>query len=151
MTHRSMESIAQRREYSRVYARLHRKETNKKYRLTLAGKAKNKVRQLKWRLNLKLQALTRYGGPRCVCCGEERIEYLNLDHINNNGSEEREEAGTVGGYGFYLWLKKKGWPSGYQVMCWACNVSKSTKQKCSAIHPLKLVWERTAMANMEEN
>jgi hypothetical protein len=131
--------------------RVKRKAYLLRHKSSVLGKISTQTRQLRWRLKLKLQALARYGGPSCACCGEERIEYLDLDHIHNNGSEERKLARTKGGYAFYLWLKKKGWPDGYQVMCTPCNRSKGRKDRCRLIHPLKLVWDTTMLTNIEAN
>jgi hypothetical protein len=43
---------------------------------------------------------------------------LVLDHEQDNGAEERK-AGHGRGWSFYLFLKRNGYPSGYQTLC--CN------------------------------
>src|SRR3989304_1647430 len=60
------------------------------------------------RLNLKLETLYHYsyGTMECQCCGESILEFLSIDHINNNGAEERRKFGN--GYALYLWLRKNG-------------------------------------------
>lgn len=71
----------------------------------------------------KIKALTHYGGnpPKCACCGEDKIEFLSIDHINGGGRKHRE-ALKVGGF-FNKWLIKNDFPEGYRVLCFNCNLS----------------------------
>ena len=73
----------------------------------------------------KDQVFTAYGGYVCACCGESEPMFLSIDHIHNNGAEERK-AGLYHGSGtaFYQWLCKNKFPSGYQVLCMNCQVGK---------------------------
>ena len=59
-----------------------------------------------------------YGGYKCICCNEKERMFLSIDHINNDGAEERR-SGKYSGAGspFYLWLRKNNFPNGYQVLC----------------------------------
>src|SRR5258708_37086796 len=43
----------------------------------------------KWYLNLRIIALNAYGG-KCECCGEERFEFLAIDHIGGGGNKTIE-------------------------------------------------------------
>lgn len=53
------------------------------------------------------------------------LSMLTIDHINGGGNKHRESIlNSRGGTSFYRWLKKTGYPSGYQVLCWNCNLSK---------------------------
>jgi hypothetical protein len=45
-----------------------------------------------------------------------------MDHIFNDGNKERS-AGQPSGSGFYSLLKKQGFPTRYQILCWNCNAS----------------------------
>lgn len=72
---------------------------------------------------LRTQAIQTYGG-KCLCCGEYDAKFLVVDHMNGGGNQHRREIKSVGGYNFYRWLKKQGFPSGYQVLCWNCNYAK---------------------------
>lgn len=79
----------------------------------------------------RLQAICReqvfeaYGGYKCACCGETEPMFLSIDHIDNNGAEERRSGLYAGsGIGFYQWLRKSGFPPGYQVLCMNCNTGK---------------------------
>lgn len=66
-----------------------------------------------------------YGGYKCQCCNETEPMFLSIDHINNDGAEERKSGKYNGsGSAFYLWLCKNNFPSGYQVLCMNCQVGK---------------------------
>ena len=66
-----------------------------------------------------------YGGYKCNCCGETESMFLSIDHVDNNGAQERKSGLYSGsGYGFYRWLRKTGFPPGYQVLCMNCQVGK---------------------------
>lgn len=73
--------------------------------------------------SIKIEALQRYGG-KCFCCSEFIVQFLSLDHIEGNGNQHREMTGTVGGVQFYRWLKRHGWPEGFQVSCHNCNLGR---------------------------
>ena len=57
----------------------------------------------------------------CAHCGIEDIDVLCIDHVNNNGAEEKFRNGSM----LYQSLRTRGYPSGYQVLCWNCNHKKS--------------------------
>lgn len=76
----------------------------------------------------KLETFNAYGGAHCACCGEQFIEFLTLDHINGGGSRERRRMrGKDGGGGvrFYTKLREVGFPPGYQVLCYNCNMGRA--------------------------
>ena len=79
--------------------------------------------QSRWRKKLKMKAYINYGGnpPKCACCGENIIEFLCLDHIDNNGSEYRKE---ISGRDIYEWIATNDYPSGFQILCRNCNWGK---------------------------
>lgn len=79
------------------------------------------------RLALKLQVFNTYGGCICKCCGETNLEFLSIDHVNNDGAKHRKTIfgkNKVGG-SFYEWLKKNNFPIdiGLRVLCMNCNFS----------------------------
>lgn len=65
-----------------------------------------------------------YGGnpPSCACCGETRLEFLTVDHIDGGGGKHKKEINKTGD-GFYNWLITNHFPSGYRVLCYNCNLS----------------------------
>lgn len=90
---------------------------------------------------LKALVFEAYGGFICACCGETEPSMLNIDHVNNDGAEHRKSLGlNPGGKGakgsFYHWLRDNGFPSGYQVLCYNCNISKH-RNKGVCAHELR--------------
>lgn len=81
----------------------------------------------------KQETMSHYGGF-CQCCGESRIDFLTLDHINQDGAEQRRKMGfnnSCTGFGFYLWLRKQNWPDlGLQVLCANCNTARGFCREC---------------------
>jgi hypothetical protein len=61
------------------------------------------------------------GEPACSCCGETRLEFLAIDHIDGGGNLHRKKVG--GGGHFYQHLVNEGFPPGYRVLCHNCNLS----------------------------
>ena len=57
---------------------------------------------------------------------------LTIDHVNNDGAAHRKAIGKVfpstGNRALivemYTWLEKNEFPSGFQVLCYNCNLSK---------------------------
>ena len=71
-------------------------------------------------------AFSAYGGYSCACCGETNPKFLTIDHISNATREERKHQKT--GWLFYRWVKKQGYPLGYQVLCYNCNLGRARNQ-----------------------
>jgi hypothetical protein len=91
----------------------------------------NAIRKAEADKTRRLQAVCRnqvfeaYGGYKCNCCGETEPLFLSIDHVDNNGAKERKSGSYAGsGTAFYQWLRKSGFPPGYQVLCMNCNVGK---------------------------
>lgn len=74
----------------------------------------------------RLQAITAYGGE-CTCCGQKHIEFLQLDHKNNDGAAHRKElkCGAI-----YRWAIDNGYPDSLQVLCANCNFSRGIYGYC---------------------
>jgi hypothetical protein len=89
-----------------------------------------KARVLKW--TRKIAVLRHYSGgePACACCGETNPVFLAIDHAEGNGNEHRRKLGIPGGYGFYLWLIREGFPEGFRVLCHNCNMAISILGYC---------------------
>ena len=105
---------------------------------------RDKIRQdsAKRRLDAKHKILDRYG-KSCAICGFDDIRALQLDHVKNNGSQERKSLGgqKVSGANFYLYLIKQGLPDGYQTLCANCNNIKQwdlTKRSGRDLNPQPL-------------
>ncbi len=63
---------------------------------------------------------------------------LTLDHIHNNGGEERRN-GLYGGERMYRRLAREGYPEGFQVLCYNCNIAKWRLGVCPHQRKLEVV------------
>lgn len=83
-----------------------------------------------WRRKLKLDVLTYYGSGACACveCGETRLNCLTIDHVNGGGTRHRSQLG-FGGFKFYTYLKRNGFPDNYQTLCMNCQFQKRKERK----------------------
>jgi len=85
-------------------------------------------------LNLKLEAIKRFGG-RCACCGETRYQFLSFDHVDGDGAQHRREAGgfwPARSSSFLRYLKKNDWKSKYRirVLCMNCHIAEDLWGAC---------------------
>ena len=76
-----------------------------------------------WMASLRSAAFAAYGGARCACCGETELGFLTLDHVNNDGAPHRREIG--GSANLLVWLRRKGYPPGFQILCFNCNLGRA--------------------------
>jgi len=114
------------------YAKEWRKKNREKYKAT-QKRAYDKMRY---------DCLSHYsnGEPICSCCGEKEILFLHIDHIEGDGAEHRRKLKSElgyypGGNNLPYWLKKNGYPEGFQILCANCNLGK----RCNSVCPHKLV------------
>jgi hypothetical protein len=94
-------------------------------------KNKDKYNQMAKNVNKKRREAVLFGlggnNPKCKCCGEKISEFLEVDHINNDGSNERKLYGSA----MYLEIIKQGFPKDkYQLLCRNCNHAKHIYGKC---------------------
>lgn len=61
-------------------------------------------------------------GNKCACCGESIKSFLQIDHINNDGSIQRKKLGR--GEVWYKWIIRNNFPNDLQILCANCNQSK---------------------------
>ena len=75
---------------------------------------------------LKSEIFSTYGCGELKCkgCGESDLAVLTIDHINGGGNQHRKKIGCKTGCSFYRWLKKNGYPEGFQVLCFNCQFRK---------------------------
>ena len=103
------------------------------YQLTTKRTRADRIAYIRaWQRKVKDETFAAYGGYRCACCDETDPVFLVIDHINGGGNQERRSIGpkgTRGGAGEYWWLRKQGFPAGYQVLCHNCNFAK-TRGEC---------------------
>lgn len=127
------------------------KDKHKAYMKEWRAKNKDKKTEIQKRSYRKarLEVLKHYSGkeiPECSCCKETIFEFLQIDHINNDGARHRREIGmtqsdanqmkkegrkaSIGGNGFVYWLKKNNYPEGFQVLCANCHAGKTLNGEC---------------------
>lgn len=96
-------------------------KSNARYRTDPEYREKRRRSGQEAKAKAKLRAFEAYGGARCVCCGETGMVFLTIDHIDGGGNEHRR---TIGNGRLSVWLRKQGFPLGYQVLCFNCNYAK---------------------------
>lgn len=73
-------------------------------------------------------------GNKCACCGEDRPQFLSLDHINGDGGEHRRRIGGATVL-IYRDVKKQGYPKDrYRLLCFNCNMAYGLYGKCPHKH-----------------
>ena len=103
-------------------------DKGKQYRDKHYAKCHEKCLQAsaKTRQGYRDDAFNAYGGYICACCGENNPKFMTIDHINNITSQDHKAPRS--GWTFYHWLKKQGYPPGYQVLCYNCNLGRARNQ-----------------------
>ena len=77
---------------------------------------------------LRHEAILAYGGYRCACCGIREALFLTIDHVNDGGARHRRQVGAS--VDFFKWLKRNGYPKGFQVLCSNCNSGRHRNGGC---------------------
>lgn len=102
-----------------TYARAYVREPAVMERHNAAGRTRHEVDR---------EAVFRHYGERCSACGS--AEDLQISYLNGDGRERRDndyEARTI-----YRWLRKHGYPDGFQTLCRGCNLAKARARQ----HPV---------------
>ena len=123
------------KERNRAYARLWRegnRETTRQRVQETYWRYPERSRLLKRQANarVKTQVFAHYSNGKvcCALCGNDNIFCLSIDHINGLGKQNRK-ALHRSGCAFYYWLKKQGYPEGYQVLCMNCQFIKKYERR----------------------
>lgn len=66
--------------------------------------------------------IVQHYGAMCACCGERQVKFLAIDHVHGGGNRHRRAFG--GSYSFYLDIKKRGFPTDFQILCHNCNFGR---------------------------
>jgi hypothetical protein len=105
-----------------------RRTPEQKERIRLANmkwrqehRERDRLNKRNHRLRLRKEIIMAYGG-KCICCGEDRIEFLSIDHIGGGGNKHRKSLGRTGCQ-FYYWLRWNNYPKNFRVLCYNCNQS----------------------------
>lgn len=75
------------------------------------------------RFELRREVFSHYGGSHCISCGETDNECLVIDHVNGGGNQHLKKIG----WDIYPFLKRNNYPSGFQVLCVNCNMTKQVQ------------------------
>lgn len=91
----------------------------------------NKIKTKEYNRQLKIDAFLNYGGIICVCCKEEELKFLTIDHVQNDGAIDRAK-GLVG-IKLYRWMRKNNYPdkARFRVLCYNCNSMRGNYGFCS--------------------
>ena len=89
----------------------------------------NKEKYAKWTLeyksklnrDLRLQIMEKLGGVICVWCGNTDYRVLTIDHINNDGKQERKKLKRDALYKKILSHSEDEMKKKYQILCRNCN------------------------------
>jgi hypothetical protein len=97
----------------------------------IKNKAKAIAYGLEYRRQAKLDAIRHYsnGSMVCHCCGESEVDFLNIDHIHGGGTKERK-VHKRGGSSFAVYLRTRGFPSGFRILCYNCNCALAHFSVC---------------------
>lgn len=122
--------------YGKKYIDSQCKECRKKITYTWRKKNPQKNKQIDYRYadKLKRDVFSHYGRDgrvECMDCGFNDIRGLCIDHILNNGADERRSIKNklFAGKNFYRWLRDNGYPVGYQILCANCNLIKEIERR----------------------
>ena len=75
------------------------------------------------RAKLKLDMLKAFNF-KCSCCGEDHPDFLTLDHVKNDGAEQRALT-NFNEQQIYRQARREGWPKDkYDCLCIKCNFAK---------------------------
>lgn len=100
-----------------------------KYDVSDKGRlARNKAQSL-YNAKIKSIVIQNYGS-KCSCknCPEIKVEFLTIDHINNDGFKHRKKIRGI--YSRYLDIIKRKFPKEYQLLCHNCNWAKTALGEC---------------------
>lgn len=75
----------------------------------------------------RAQAIRLLGG-QCVCCGETRFQFLEIDHVFNDGAVERKSFNNT--QLARRFLAGRADVTRYQLLCGNCHNAKSYHGVC---------------------
>jgi len=91
-------------------------------------------RQVERTRNLREQVVKGYG-HRCKCCGEDRYEFLQIDHVNGDGWVKRQAGEDLTTQQICRKIIRLNFPPDYQILCASCNWSRGVYGYCPHQRP----------------
>lgn len=110
----------------RMYANNRLKRLVRMKELRLLNQETYNRKKKEYYLKVRTEVIKHYGG-KCICCGEDRIPFLALDHIEGNGNKHRKLIKTTA---MTYWARKNNYPPIFQVLCHNCNMAKHYQGIC---------------------
>lgn len=71
------------------------------------------------------EAVFQHYGNACYCCGETIRELLTIDHVNNDGHQQRRENRGASGAFKYKAIVDAGFPADLRLACYNCNSGRA--------------------------
>lgn len=106
--------------------RKYRKHGERLRERTRAYYRQNKDKCLDIKTRARIDAIKKLG-PACVTCGYDKdIRAIQIDHIKNDGVDDRRERGN---YAIFKGIQIHGGQGRYQVLCANCNWIKQVEFK----------------------
>src|ERR1039458_3831552 len=125
-----MQTIAERRASKMPYKNedFRKAYDRKRHKDNPRGKKKDRDVSRKRRLETKIKVLSHYGvnhAPQCCWpgCNVNDVDVLCIDHVNDDGAEQRRRLGVKGNI-WYEYLVREKYPEGYQTLCANHNLKK---------------------------
>ena len=92
------------------------------------------LKNKKEKTKMKLRVMNNYSSkpiPSCECCKEIILDFLEIDHVNNDGYKYRTKNSDRSN--FYGKLVKNNFPSDpeLQILCSNCNFTKAIRGSCN--------------------
>ncbi|MDG7000391.1 MAG: hypothetical protein JRN15_14945, partial [Nitrososphaerota archaeon] len=82
----------------------------------------------KLRYSSRRRTIIEHYGAMCVCCGQSEYGFLTIDHVSNNGAEQRKSG--LRAENLFRYIVENNFPDDYQVLCYNCNCAKGALGKC---------------------
>lgn len=123
---------------NKEHARKYKREMMKRLRASNPEKYREQSRKAKAKLK---DMVFEVHGRQCARCGFSDIRALTLDHILNNGAEERK---AIGERGIYRRAVKTQHKEEYQILCMNCQFIKRVEARRQNQYPLvaAVAWDR---------
>lgn len=126
--------------YSREYYKKNKRELNYKQTIYLRKpeiRDRNNKKRRERDAEHKLRVYNHYSNYdiKCNCCGEREMDFLSIDHINNDGNTHRKVVKEI----LYRWLYSNNFPPGFQILCMNCNMSKHKDKNHICAHKRTLM------------
>ena len=151
------DNLEKNRAYARAQQKKYRLQNPEKYRAISREFYKtrpeyrmnyNRTKRKEHRARDKLEIFTIYSKrlsnseiPICNCCGEDKIDFLTIDHIEGKKQMDSDKNivslgynSKMSSYSLYKWILNNNFPDGFQILCTNCNCAKGVFGICPHIN-----------------